>query len=256
MRITFTDPLSNDPVALTKTAEFYVTIVHTCDTNPFTLTEQPNLSYTVPAGTTDANSPTVTIAKTTVNNANADSNCWLSYRTEYWDPATNEWNLMTATSANASPRSTFILANSYSDAVGAGGATHFTTNEFKLFLPHSQLAAFVTAYSNLTPKFRTKVYDVASRTVYDEFEIVFTYACWNDAVSLNTISDQTYTFGQGALSLNAPVLTHTYADCPYTYSVFVLLSGFGVGDLWKQHGSCAGCLDFLISNFNVNTGVV
>jgi hypothetical protein len=85
MKITFTDPLANNPTAITVAAEFDVTIVHTCDTNPFTLTDQVNLSYTVPAGTTDANSPTVTIAKTTVNNANADSNCWLSYRTEYWD---------------------------------------------------------------------------------------------------------------------------------------------------------------------------
>lgn len=91
MKITFTDPLTVDPVAITVAALFDVTVWHTCDNNPFTLTDQPNISYTVPQGTVDANSPITTVAKTTVNGANADAKCWLSYRTEYWDISTNLW---------------------------------------------------------------------------------------------------------------------------------------------------------------------
>lgn len=56
-------------------------------------------------------------------------------------------------------------------------------------MPYSSLATFETNYSNLTPKFRTKVYDVAGRTVYDEYEIVFTYACWSDKLTMADLAD-------------------------------------------------------------------
>lgn len=189
-----------------------------------------------------------------MTNANANSYCWLSYRTEFWDTTTNVWVQMSATSANASPRSTFILASSYSDVTGSGGASHFTTNEYKLFLPHSQLTNFVSAYNNLTPKFRTKVYDVAGRTLYDEYEIAFWYLCWNDYVTMNTLIDQTYQFGQGAMTLQTPVITHTYADCPITYKIFGYFPGFSVGDNWFDYSTCS-CLNYVISGFDVLTGI-
>jgi hypothetical protein len=95
MKITFTDLLTNDPVAITVAALFDVTVWHTCDNNPFVLTDQANISYLVPAGITDASSPTTTVAKTTVTGFNTNSACWLSYRTEFWDATTNGWTQMT-----------------------------------------------------------------------------------------------------------------------------------------------------------------
>lgn len=140
------------------------------------------------------------MAKTTVNSANADANCWLSYRTEFWDFTTNNWVQMTTALANAAPRSYFIIANSYADTTGAGGALHFSSNAFQVKLVYSNLSNFVTAYGTNNPKFRTKVYDVAGRTVYDEYEISFTYACWTDTLTMASLADQTYNFG-AALTL-------------------------------------------------------
>jgi len=201
MKITFTDPLANDPVAITVAALFDVTVYHTCDSNPFTLTDQSNISYTVPAGITDANSPTTVVAKTTVNNANSDSNCWLSYRTEFWDATTNNWTEMTNGLANASPRGLFIQANSYSDTTGAGGSKHYLSNTFTLYLPYSNLANYVTNWGTTKPKFRSKVFDVVGRTVYDEYEITFDYVCWHDSVTMATLNDLTYQFGSGSVAL-------------------------------------------------------
>ena len=107
--------LALDPAAITIESTFDVTIVHTCATNPFTISDQADYVYTVPAGSTDSNSPTPTIAKTTVSNQNTDSNCWLSYRTDMWDESTDTWITLTAALANASPRSTFIKTFTYSD---------------------------------------------------------------------------------------------------------------------------------------------
>lgn len=39
MKITFTDLLADDPIAIMAGDEFEVTVVHTCDTNPFALTD-------------------------------------------------------------------------------------------------------------------------------------------------------------------------------------------------------------------------
>jgi len=73
VKITFTDPLAIDPAAITVETTFDVTVQHTCDNNPFTISNQADYSYTIPKGTTDANSPTHTIAKTTVVNKNTNS---------------------------------------------------------------------------------------------------------------------------------------------------------------------------------------
>ena len=107
--------LALDPAAITIESTFDVTIVHTCATNPFTISDQADYVYTVPAGSTDSNSPTPTIAKTTVSNQNTDSNCWLSYRTDMWNESTDTWITLTEALANASPRSTFIKTSTYSD---------------------------------------------------------------------------------------------------------------------------------------------
>lgn len=58
--------LALDPTAITVESTFDVAIVHTCDTNPFTISDQANYVYTVPAGSTDSNSPTYAISKTSV----------------------------------------------------------------------------------------------------------------------------------------------------------------------------------------------
>lgn len=163
---------------------------------------------------------------------------------------------MSATSANANPRGYFIQASSYSDATGTGGATHFTTNQYNLYLPFSNFASFETAYGTQKPKFRTKIYDVAGRTLYDEYEITFTYECRSDKATMTALTDQIYQFGQGALALITPVVSHTYTSCPWTYTVATYFDGFGTGDLWKQYDTCGGCLAYFISAFNTATGVV
>jgi hypothetical protein len=67
VKITFYDVLTIDPVATTKEWIFDVTVRHTCDTNPFTINEQPDVSYTTPAGEVDVSTATA-IAKTVVSN--------------------------------------------------------------------------------------------------------------------------------------------------------------------------------------------
>ena len=57
----------------------------------------------------------------------------------------------------------------------------------------------------------------------------------------------------------APVVTHvdaTLNTCPVVYTVQGLFSGFGSGDIWKQYGSCGGCLAYIISDFSTVTGVI
>jgi len=68
VKITFVDVLALNPHAITIESTFDVTIVHTCATNPFTISDQTDLVYTVPADSIDSSSPTTLIAKTVVNN--------------------------------------------------------------------------------------------------------------------------------------------------------------------------------------------
>jgi hypothetical protein len=42
VKITFVDALALDPTAITIESTFDVTIVHTCATNPFTISDQPD----------------------------------------------------------------------------------------------------------------------------------------------------------------------------------------------------------------------
>ena len=177
-----------DPAAITVESTFDVTIVHTCDTNAFTISDQTDYVYTVPAGSTDSNSPTHTIAKTTVSGQNTDSECWLSYRTDMWVEASHAWVTLTATDANASPRSLFIQANSYSDTkVGSA----YSSNQYKLFLPFSSLASFVTNYGSTPIKMRSSVTDVTGKVLYDEYTLTFKYACWTDQLSITLANDIT-----------------------------------------------------------------
>jgi hypothetical protein len=197
--------LALDPAAITIESTFDVTIVHTCDTNPFTISDQADYVYTVPAGSTDSNSPTYTISKTTVTGKNTDSECWLSYRTDMWDEPTHAWVTLTATAANSTPKSYFIQASSYSDTKTNGLA--FDSNQYVLFLPFSSLSNFVTTYGSTPIRMRSSVTDVTGKVLYDEYNLTFKYACWADKLSItlaNDISDQIYEFGAGAQALTAP----------------------------------------------------
>ena len=116
------------------------------------------------------------------------------------------------------------------------------------------MANYVTNWGTSKPKFRSKVFDVAGRTLYDEYEITFDYVCWHDSVSMNNLIDQTYNFGTGTMTLQTPVVTHT-ANCPLVYTIFGFFTGYGEQDLWKQYDACSNCLAFIITGFNSATGV-
>jgi hypothetical protein len=167
VKITFYDVLTIDPVATTKEWVFDVTVRHTCDTNPFTINEQVDVSYTTPAGEVDVSTATP-IAKTVVSNQNTDVECWLSYRTDMWDDGTDKWVTLTATLANAAPRNTFITPSSYSDTKDANNLS-YSSNAYSITLQFSNLVDFETAYPSLTIKMRNSVTDVTGRVLYDEY---------------------------------------------------------------------------------------
>lgn len=77
---------------------FDVTISHNCDNNPFTINDQLDYTYTVPAGTVDANSPVYTLAKTVVSGQNPI--CALSFRTQMWDTVTLSYITLSAAFVN------------------------------------------------------------------------------------------------------------------------------------------------------------
>jgi hypothetical protein len=132
VKISLTDPLAFDPIAITKEYSFEVTIKHTCDLVAFTINEQSDITYTVPAGVTDASTDT-TVAKSVVSNTNSDytpANCPVSYRTDYWNDSTNSWSDMTGNWANFN----FIKTNSASDT---NTSSVYSTNLYILLLPFS-----------------------------------------------------------------------------------------------------------------------
>lgn len=177
VKITFTDPLALDPAAITVQSFFDVTIIHTCTSNNFALTPQLDYTYTVPAGTVDANSPTVPIAKTTVTGANPA--CELSYRTDIWDNASQTWIELTAAYVSSNLNS-FVEVGSYSDTKTDG--VHFDSNLYNLLLPFSKLDTFVATFGS-SVKMRSRVTDVAGKSLTDEYILTFVYACWSDKVT-------------------------------------------------------------------------
>ena len=105
-----------------------------------------------------------------------------------WDEATDKWITLTAALTNASPRSTFIQTNSYSDTRGADG-TSYASNQYVLFLPFSSLTTFTNTYGNTAIKMRSSVTDVAGKVLYDEYNLTFRYLCWDDNVSVTNANN-------------------------------------------------------------------
>ena len=178
MKISFTDPLALDPVAITKEYPFEVTIKHTCDLVAFTINEQSDITYTVPAGVADVSTDT-TVAKTVVSNTNSDyaANCPVSFRTDYWNDLTNSWSDMTGNWASFN----FIKTSSASDSVTS---SMYSTNLYILLLQFSALSSFTSTYGNAPIKMRSRITDVTGRTLYDEYKLIFKYACWTDSLSI------------------------------------------------------------------------
>lgn len=122
---------------------------------------------------------------TSVTGENADSTCWLSFRTQIWDELTDKWVTLTAATTSAAPLDTFIKAGSYLDTLGADGVS-FTTNEYILLQPFSKLTTFESAYGTLPLRMRSTVQAVNGATLQDEYNLTFVYACWADSLSITT----------------------------------------------------------------------
>ena len=232
MKISFTDPLALDPVAITKEYPFEVTIKHTCDLVAFTINEQSDITYIVPAGVADISIDT-TVAKTVVSNTNSDyaANCPVSYRTDYWKDSTNSWTDMTGNWASFN----FIKTSSASDSATS---SMYSTNLYILLLHYSSLATFTSTYGSAPIKMRSRITDITGRTLYDEYKLTFKYACWTDSLSIseaNNIKDQIYEFGQSSganVSLTLPTITQTVTGCTLAFQVYGYFNAFGEANVW------------------------
>jgi len=173
-----------------------------------------------------------------------------------WDEATDKWVTLTAALSNASPRSTFIQANSYSDTKGTDTIS-FASNQYVLYLPFSSLTTFTTTYGSTPLKMRNSVTDVTGKVLYDEYNLTFKYACWTDGVSLTTnIQDQIYQFGSGAKLLTLPAITQSVSGCTLAFKVFGNFSAFGETRAWQDYSNCSNCLNYIISAFSTTTGQI
>jgi hypothetical protein len=118
LRITLTDPASLLTTA-SVTSQFQVTIDNVCSTNPYTLSPQADIPYSIPATplcgavTCDASSPVISVPQTSLATAN-NPLCTLSYRTEIWNVATQSYVALTQASVNAATYN-FIQTASFSD---------------------------------------------------------------------------------------------------------------------------------------------
>ena len=166
-----------------------MTILHTCDLVAFTINEQSDITYTVPAGVSDISTDTI-VAKTVVSNTNSNyaADCQVSYRTDYWNDSTNSWLDMTGNWGSFN----FIKTNSASDSMAS---SVYSTNLYTLLLHFSALSTFTSTYGSSPIRMRSRITDVTGRTLYDEYKLIFKYACWTDSLSItqaNNIQDQIY----------------------------------------------------------------
>ena len=125
-------------------------------------------------------SPDITVAKTVVSNTNPDysANCPVSYRTDYWNDSTNSWFDMTGYWGSFN----FIKAGSASDSKTS---LVYSTNLYKLLLQFSDFSSFTSTYGSGPIKMRSKITDVTGKTLYDEYKLIFKYACWTDSLSIS-----------------------------------------------------------------------
>ena len=86
---------------------------------------------------------------------------------------------MTEASSEMTPLSYFIQTDSYKDTKTDG--TSFDSNEYVLYLPFSSYEAFIGVYgTSPVIRMRSSVTDVTGKTLYDEYQLTFSYECWVD----------------------------------------------------------------------------
>ena len=144
--------------------EFTVTVSHACENNTFTLAlNQTDQKYTI--GSSSATTA-ITIPKSTVTGASANTNCVLEYTTEIFDEILNEWKTLTA--ALVTSTYTWIKSGTLGDAT--------TTNTFQVWTTNKSLA-YNKHY------LRQKITDAqvaTSSVLYDHFHVEIDYYCRDD----------------------------------------------------------------------------